>query len=466
MSTQTSSDSSGVLGVAEAFALAGAAPGGADCCDIIFFSAADSRTAIALTALGFSFVFAAALLVSIAVRLWLATRQARHVRRHRDAVPERFAGRVTVQAHRRAADYTVARVRLGMFEALAGALLLLGFTLFGGLQWVLDLLAAWLPGAPFARQILFVVAVVLAGAIVDLPIEWYRQFVLEQRFGFNRMTPRLFVVDTLKGTAIAAALGLPLLALVLWLMRSAGNLWWLWAWGTWVAFNLGVLVLYPTVIAPMFNRFEPLQDEALRARVESLLARCGFASKGLFVMDGSRRSAHGNAYFTGLGRSKRIVFFDTLLSRLDAGEIEAVLAHELGHFHHRHVPRRIALMFAASLAGLWLLGWLSRQGWFYQGLGVTPAAGEFDATALVLFFLAMPVFGFLLRPLASWASRRHEFQADAYAAAHARAGDLVSALVKLYEDNASTLTPDPLHSAFYDSHPPAALRIGRLQEVR
>ncbi|MCL4182854.1 MAG: M48 family metallopeptidase [Burkholderiaceae bacterium] len=415
-----------------------------------------------MTASAFALVFACALLVSIAVRLWLATRQIRHVARHRDAVPEAFADRITLSAHRRAADYTVARVRLGIVDALVGALLLLGFTLFGGLQWLLQTLAPWLPDAPFARQMLFVAAVATIGALVDLPIAWYRHFRLEQRFGFNRMTPRLFVTDALKGAALAAVLGLPLLALVLWLMRSAGALWWLWAWLAWVVFNLAVLVLYPTVIAPMFNRFEPLPDGAVRERVEALLARCGFASKGLFVMDGSRRSAHGNAYFTGLGRAKRIVFFDTLLSRLDPDEIEAVLAHELGHFRHRHITKRIALAFVASLAGLWLLGWLSRQGWFYQGLGVTPGAGEFDAAALVLFFLVLPVFTFLLQPLSSWASRRHEYQADAFAAAHARARDLVSALVKLYEDNASTLTPDPLHSAFYDSHPPASLRIGRL----
>jgi STE24 endopeptidase len=416
-----------------------------------------------LTAAVFSVLFAAALTLSIAVRFWLATRQVRHVSRHRDAVPADFAGRITLQAHRRAADYTVARVRLGMVETVIGAMLLLGFTLFGGLQWLLDVLAQWLPQRPFARQIAFVAAVALIGALVDLPVAWYRQFRLEQRFGFNRMTPRLFTSDALKGAAVASALGLPLLALVLWLMRSAGGLWWLWAWGAWVAFNLAILVLYPTVIAPMFNRFEPLADGAVRQRVEALLARCGFASRGLFVMDGSRRSAHGNAYFTGLGRSKRIVFFDTLLARLEPDEVEAVLAHELGHFSRRHVLKRIALMFAASLAGLWLLGWLSRQAWFYQGLGVTPGAGEFDAAALVLFFLALPVFTFVLQPLASWASRRHEFEADAFAAAHARAQDLVSALVKLYEDNASTLTPDPVHSAFYDSHPPASLRIGRLQ---
>ena len=416
-----------------------------------------------MTAAVFSVLFAAALTLSIAVRFWLATRQVRHVSRHRDAVPADFAGRITLQAHRRAADYTVARVRLGMVETVIGAMLLLGFTLFGGLQWLLDVLAQWLPQRPFARQIAFVAAVALIGALVDLPVAWYRQFRLEQRFGFNRMTPRLFTSDALKGAAVASALGLPLLALVLWLMRSAGGLWWLWAWGAWVAFNLAILVLYPTVIAPMFNRFEPLADGAVRQRVEALLARCGFASRGLFVMDGSRRSAHGNAYFTGLGRSKRIVFFDTLLARLEPDEVEAVLAHELGHFSRRHVLKRIALMFAASLAGLWLLGWLSGQAWFYQGLGVTPGAGEFDAAALVLFFLALPVFTFVLQPLASWASRRHEFEADAFAAAHARAQDLVSALVKLYEDNASTLTPDPVHSAFYDSHPPASLRIGRLQ---
>ena len=416
-----------------------------------------------MTAAVFSVLFAAALTLSIAVRFWLATRQVRHVSRHRDAVPADFAGRITLEAHRRAADYTVARVRLGMVETVIGAMLLLGFTLFGGLQWLLDVLAQWLPQRPFARQIAFVAAVALIGALVDLPVAWYRQFRLEQRFGFNRMTPPLFISDAFKGAAVASALGLPLLALVLWLMRSAGGLWWLWAWGAWVAFNLAILVLYPTVIAPMFNRFEPLADGAVRQRVEALLARCGFASRGLFVMDGSRRSAHGNAYFTGLGRSKRIVFFDTLLARLEPDEVEAVLAHELGHFSRRHVLKRIALMFAASLAGLWLLGWLSRQAWFYQGLGVTPGAGEFDAVALVLFVLALPVFTFVLQPLASWASRRHEFEADAFAAAHARAQDLVSALVKLYGDNASTLTPDPVHSAFYDSHPPASLRIGRLQ---
>lgn len=415
-----------------------------------------------MTAVAFTWLFAFALLASVATKLWLATRQIRHVVRHRETVPETFAARIGASAHRRAADYTVARTRLAMLETVIGAIVLLGFTLFGGLQWLLDVWGALLPGQPFLRQIAFAGAVIAIGALLDVPIQWYRQFRLEQRFGFNRMTPRLFIVDALKGAAISAALGLPLLALVLWLMRSAGEWWWAWAWAAWVVFNLAVLVLYPTVIAPMFNRFEPLADADVRKRVEALLARCGFASKGLFVMDGSRRSAHGNAYFTGLGRSKRIVFFDTLLSRLTPQEIEAVLAHELGHFRYRHVQKRIALVFVASLAGLWLLAWLARQNWFYQGLGVTPGLGEFDAAALVLFLLVVPVFTFLLQPLFSWASRRHEFEADAFAARQAEAGDLVSALVKLYEDNASTLTPDPVHSAFYDSHPPASQRIGRL----
>jgi STE24 endopeptidase len=418
-------------------------------------------------ALAFTLVFALALLVSVALRLWLATRQARHVAAHRDAVPAQFAERIPLAAHRRAADYTLARVRLGLVETLLGAVVLVCFTVLGGIGAIADGLRALLPDAPFLRQVLLVGAVAALGAALDLPLAAYRQFGLEKRFGFNRMTPRLFVADLAKGTLLAVALGAPLLVAVLWLMERAGTLWWLWAWAVWVAFNLAVLVLYPTVIAPMFNAFVPLEPGPVRERVERLLARCGFASKGLFVMDGSRRSAHGNAYFTGFGRSKRIVFFDTLLARLDADEIEAVLAHELGHFTHRHILKRIVATFAISLAGLWLLGWLSRQPWFYQGLGVTPQAGDgLGGYALLLFFLAMPVFTFVLHPLGSWLSRRHEFEADAFAARQSSADDLSRALVKLYEDNASTLTPDPVHSAFYDSHPPAAIRLARLAALR
>jgi STE24 endopeptidase len=414
-------------------------------------------------ALIFTLAFVLALLASVATRLWLASRQARHVVRHRDTVPAQFAERIPLSAHQRAADYTVARVRLGLVETVLGAAVLVGFTLLGGIAAIADLLREALPESPFWRQVLLVGVVAAIGGAIDLPLSAYRQFVLEKRFGFNRMTPGLFLADLAKGTALAIALGAPLLVAVLWLMERAGQAWWLWAWALWIAFNLAVLVLYPTVIAPMFNRFVPLEPGPVRERVERLLERCGFASKGLFVMDGSRRSAHGNAYFTGFGRGKRIVFFDTLLSRLDADEIEAVLAHELGHFKHRHILKRIVITFAISLAGLWLLGWLSNQPWFYQGLGATPQAGDtLGGYALLLFFMAIPVFTFVLQPLSSWLSRRHEFEADAFAARQSSAEDLSRALVKLYEDNAATLTPDPVHSAFYDSHPPAGVRLARL----
>jgi STE24 endopeptidase len=409
-------------------------------------------------------LFVAALAVTLCLKFWLATRQVRHVARHRDAVPAEFAERVPLVAHRRAADYTIARVRLGLLELVLGTAVLIGFTLLGGLQWLHDTVVAWLPDAPFLRQLLLLVLFVTISSLLELPLSWYRQFRLEERFGFNRMTLRLWVADIAKGTVVSVALGLPLAAAVLWLMRRAGDEWWIWAWVVWMTFNVFVLILYPTVIAPMFNRFEPMADGPVRRRVEALLGRCGFASKGLFVMDGSRRSAHGNAYFTGLGRAKRIVFFDTLLSRLSGEEVEAVLAHELGHFKRRHVTKRVIASFAMSLAGLWLLGQLAQQPWFYQGLGVTVSQDR-EALALILFFLALPSFTFALLPLASLLSRRHEFEADAFAASQSDARDLVSALVKLYEDNAATLTPDPLHSAFYDSHPPAAQRIGRLNRL-
>ena len=400
----------------------------------------------------------------MALRGWLAGRQVRQVRAHRDAVPARFAHRVSLAQHQRAADYTAARVRLDLIEAAAGAALLCALTLLGGLQALQWLWLGWLPDHPFVRSLGLVVSVAVITSIVELPTAWYRQFRLETRFGFNRMTIPLWLSDLAKGTAVSVLLGVPLAAGVLALMRAAGAHWWIWAWVLWVGFNLFVLVLYPTVIAPMFNRFEPLPEGALRTRVEALLARCGFSARGLFVMDGSRRSAHGNAYFTGFGRAKRIVFFDTLLERLDVDEVEAVLAHELGHFHHRHVARRVAVTFALSFAGLWLLGWSSSQPWFHAGLGVT-APVDREAVSLLLFFLALPAFTFPLRPLASLASRRQEFQADAFAARRASAPALASALVKLYGDNAATLTPDPIHSAFYDTHPPAAIRVGRLDAI-
>ncbi len=312
------------------------------------------------------------------------------------------------------------------------------------------------------QDLALVFTVTLLGSAVALPFGYWRTFVIEAKFGFNRMTLRLWLADLVKGTLLAAVIGLPLAALALWLMRAAGALWWLWVWGVWLAFQFLVLALYPTLIAPLFNKFSPLPAGAARDRIEALLARCGFASRGLFVMDGSRRSSHGNAFFTGFGRGRRIVFFDTLLARLAPEEIEAVLAHELGHFRLRHVVKRMLWMAALSLAFLGLLAWLMGSPWFYQGLGVPPATDR-PGVALILFALVLPVFTFLLGPLAAFYSRRHEFEADAFAARHASAAALAQALVKLYEDNAATLTPDPLHSACYDSHPPAAIRIARLR---
>lgn len=412
-----------------------------------------------------TFVFAAALLLALATRLWLATRQMRHVAQHRDAVPAPFAGTVTLAAHQRAADYTLAKGRFGLLSAAFGSAVLVGWTLLGGLdllnQGVLAL--TWPQFGAIGYQLALLVAFALIGAALELPFEWWDTFRLEQRFGFNRITPRLFVADLLKNAAVAAVIGLPLAALVLWLMARAGAWWWLWAWGVWMGFNLLLLVIYPTLIAPLFNKFEPLADEGLRARVQALMQRCGFAAKGLFVMDGSRRSAHANAYFTGLGAAKRVVFFDTLLARLSPAEVEAVLAHELGHYRHRHVLKRIVGLFAFSGAALALLGWLAGSSWFYAGLGVQPNLGApNDALALLLFALALPPFGFFAAPLIAHFSRRHEFEADAYACAKASGVDLASALLKLHEDNAATLTPDPVYARFYYSHPPAVERLAAL----
>jgi STE24 endopeptidase len=410
----------------------------------------------------FTIAFLAALAAATATRLWLAARHARHVRAHRGAVPGEFAEAVSLAAHQKAADYTVAKTRLGAVETLASAVLLLAFTLGGGLQALFDLLSAAFQPGGYAHGIALVLGVALVSGAVDLPFAIARTFGIEARFGFNRMTPALFVADLVKQILIGLALAVPLLFCVLWLMARMGTYWWLYVWLTWMAFNLLILLLYPTFIAPLFNKFSPLEDATLRARIEQLLAKCGFRAKGLFVMDGSRRSSHGNAYFTGFGAAKRIVFFDTLLSRLAPAEVEAVLAHELGHFRLRHVWKRVAWLFLASLAFLAALGWLIDQPWFYSALGVESRS---TAMALVLFSLVIPVFTFLLHPIGSLYSRKHEYEADAYAARYAAAGDLVRALVKLYQDNAATLTPDPVHSAFYDSHPPAALRIARLQSA-
>ncbi|MFO1325927.1 MAG: M48 family metallopeptidase [Rubrivivax sp.] len=412
-----------------------------------------------------SWLFAALVLAWLGARLWLWTRQIRHVARHRGQVPGAFAGTIALDKHQLAADYTIAKARLALLAMAFGAAVTLAWTLLGGLDALNTALRDALHArfGPMAYQLALLTAFTLIGSLLELPFDLYSTFVVEQRFGFNRMTPRLYAIDLVKGTVLGAAIGLPLAALMLWIMQALGASWWFWAWVAWVGFNLVLLVLYPTVIAPLFNRFEPLPDEALKTRVSQLMQRCGFAAKGLFVMDGSRRSAHANAYFTGLGAAKRVVFFDTLLSRLTPGEIEAVLAHELGHFRHRHVLKRMVAIFGGSLVGLAALGWLAGQSGFYAGLGVAPnLAAPNDALALMLFSLALPPLLFFVSPLSAHLSRRHEFEADAYACAQADGRDLASALLKLHEDNASTLTPDPVYVRFYYSHPPASERLAAL----
>ncbi|MGJ7520224.1 M48 family metallopeptidase [Variovorax sp. LT1P1] len=413
-------------------------------------------------ALTFTYAFAAALLAGLAVKFWLATRQIRHVARHRDAVPAAFASTMTRDAHQKAADYTIAKSRFGLVEMAWSAAMLLAWTLLGGLDILNKVLLGWLGGG-MVQQLALLAAFALIGGLLDLPFTLWQTFRLEERFGFNKMTLRLWLADAAKGTLLGALIGLPIAALILWLMGAAGNLWWLWAWAVWMGFNLLLMLVYPTFIAPLFNKFKPLDDANLQVRVTALMQRCGFAAKGLFVMDGSRRSAHANAYFTGFGASKRVVFYDTLLRQLNAGEVEAVLAHELGHFKRRHIVKRMAAMFALSLAGFALLGWVSGQSWFYAGLGVQPNMGApNDALALLLFMLAVPVFTFFVAPLPAWLSRKHEFEADAYAIAQTNGTDLAAALLKLYQDNASTLTPDPLFVRFYYSHPPASERLARM----
>jgi STE24 endopeptidase len=412
----------------------------------------------------FTAVFLVALLLTFCTRVWLATRHIHHVLAHRDSVPGDFSSQINLEAHQKAADYTCAKTRLGYASISLETALLLLFTLGGGLS-VLASFWSNLLNNPLANGMALIISAMLLMGVAEIPVSYYRTFIIEQQFGFNKMTPRMFLADLVKRTALGMLFGVPLLLGVLWLMEKMGANWWFYAWLAWMGFNLVVLAIYPTWIAPLFNKFTPLEDAALRARIEKLMRKCGFKSSGLFVMDGSRRSNHGNAYFTGFGKTKRIVFFDTLLSRLDAAEIEAVLAHELGHFKRRHVIKRIAWSFAMSLVFLSMLGYLMQQGWFYQGLGVSISSLPSTALALLLFFLVMPAFTFLFQPLASLYSRKHEFEADEYAAHNASATDLMRALVKLYQDNAATLTPDPLHSAFYDSHPPAAMRIARLQNL-
>ncbi len=407
-------------------------------------------------------LFVALLALTTVTRIWLSSRHIGFILGHRNRVPEAFAKNISLEAHQKAADYTSAKTKLALIETLAQAVLLLILTLGHGLQVIDNVWQNLLPSHEMLRGALVILSALIISSAVDLPFDYYKTFVIDARFGFNKMSRGMFITDLIKQSILGILLGAPILFAALWLMQGAGQYWWLYLWAVWSAFNLLVLAIYPTFIAPMFNKFTPLQDEALKTRIEALLKKCGFQSQGLFVMDGSARSSHGNAYFTGFGKNKRVVFFDTLLERLNADEIEAVLAHELGHFKHKHVIKRIAMMFFVSFVGLALLGWLNQQTWFYAGLGVdTPST----YMALILFLLVSPVFLFVLRPIMASYSRQNEFEADAYAAKHASAKHLVKALVKLYRDNASTLTPDPLHSAFYDSHPPASIRIEKLGQV-
>lgn len=412
--------------------------------------------------------FAIALALQLLVQLWLNTRQVRYVAQHRHEVPQSFASHISLAAHQKAADYTLAKARFGLLHMAWGAVILLGWTLLGGLNALQGALLQWMePG--MVQQLVLLAAFAAISGLLDLPFSLYQTFVLEARFGFNKNTPAIWLGDLLKSTLLAAIIGLPIAWIILWFMGATGSLWWLWAWGIWTGFQLLLMWIFPTYIAPLFNKFEPLADESLKARVTSLMKRCGFAAKGLFVMDGSRRSAHANAYFTGFGASKRVVFYDTLLKQLSPEEVEAVLAHELGHFKHKHITKRMIGMFALSLVGFAVLGWLSQQVWFYTGLGVLPSAALAfgqpsydDALALLLFILALPVFTFWIAPLMAHFSRRDEFEADAYAMQQASGAALASALLKLYEDNASTLTPDPVYARYYYSHPPAVERLARM----
>ena len=414
------------------------------------------------TSTSFTLAFAGFLTLNLLLKLWLAHRQIRHVAQHRDAVPTAFKEVISQQAHEKAADYTLAKLRLGHWDLAIDAGMLLVWTLLGGLgaldAWLMDV-----SGPGMLQQLLLVMGFMLISGLVNLPLSYYQTFKVEQHFGFNNMTVGLWLSDLVKGTALGVVLGLPLVWAILWLMESGGNQWWLLAWALLVGYQLFVMWLAPNYIMPLFNKFQPLEDPQLQARVDALMQRTGFKSDGFFVMDGSRRSAHSNAFFTGLGKQKRVVFFDTLLKQLSPSEMEAVLAHELGHAKLNHIPKSMLRSFAVSLVGMAALGWLSTQVWFYTGLGVQPhLASSNNALALLLFMQVVPLVTFITTPLSAIKSRQHEFEADAFACAHASGQDLRQALLKLYKDNASTLTPDPLYVAFYHSHPPASQRLARL----
>jgi STE24 endopeptidase len=412
-----------------------------------------------------TFLLVGALLTNVLLKIWLNARQVRHVAQHRAQVPDAFVSQISLADHQKAADYTLAKAKVAQIDILIDAAVLVGWTLMGGLSAlnavVLEFMA---PG--LWQQVVLVLAFSLVGGLIDLPMSLYQTFVLEQKFGFNKMSWKLWLSDSLKGLLLGLVLGVPLIAMVLCLMQAGGVYWWIWTWCALVFWQLFLMAIAPNVIMPLFNQFTPLEDESLKDRVNALMQRAGFTAKGFFVMDGSKRSAHSNAFFTGFGSSKRVVFFDTLLQQLTPSEMEAVLAHELGHFKHRHIVKMIASSFVITFLGLALLGFASQQIWFYTGLGVMPnLTGGNEAMALLLFMLVVPVFTFLFAPISSWRSRVQEYEADAYAVSQTPVADLSSALLKLYQDNASTLTPDPLYVKFYYSHPPASLRLARMQNA-
>ena len=424
--------------------------------DSLFYPSASLTTTV---------VFALALCASLLLKFWLAGRQIRHVAKNRSAVPAAFSGKVSLSAHQKAADYTVAKARIGMLELAWGAAAVVGWTLLGGLS-VLNQMLVDLLGFGLAQQVALFAAFVAVGGVLDLPFTLYQTFVIEERFGFNKTHLALWLQDFAKSVLLSTLIGLPFISLVIWMMGATGAWWWVWVWGVWMGFNLLALLIYPTWIAPLFNKFQPLEDPQIKERVTQLMARCGFTSKGFFVMDGSKRSAHANAYFTGFGASKRVVFYDTLLAQLSPPEVDAVLAHELGHFKHQHVIKRILGMFAMSLVGFFVLGWVSQQAWFFTGLGVTPNLGAAnDALALLLFMMVLPLLGTFIGPVFTQMSRKHEFEADAFAVTQTSGSALAGALLKLFEDNAATLTPDPVYVAFYYSHPPATERLGRILDA-
>lgn len=408
-----------------------------------------------------SIVFVLLLISYFIAELWLGLRHIKHIRNHSKNVPDEFAQNITLEEHQKSAKYSIAKKKFALFNAPIALALLLFWTLGGGFEFF-DNLVRGFAFNPILTGVVFLLAISFVMSLIDLPASWYLTFKLEERFGFNRTTVKIFFSDLIKGWLVGLIIGIPLLLLVLWLMQNSGNFWWLWVWATWLGFSLLMMWIYPTIIAPLFNKFTPLENEQLNSVINKLLARTGFNSNGIFIMDGSKRSGHGNAYFTGFGKSKRIVFFDTLLNTLNNSEIEAVLAHELGHFKHNHIKKSLALMATISLFGLWLLAFLIDKNWFYQGLGISQKS---DYAALILFMSTMPIFTFFITPLFSWLSRKNEYQADEYASVQADGRSLVSALVNMYKDNASTLTPDPIHSLVYDSHPPAPLRIKHILGV-